>query len=294
MTDSPQIRTRQVRWTWQGQELSLAVDESGNGPQVLLLPALSSISTRREMRPLMQGLANRFSVIAPDWPGFGDLARPPVPWTPDALSSFLDQFVREQAPALHATIAAGHAATYALYLAAECPDSLGRLALLAPTWRGPLPTVVGGDRKLFHQIRHIVGLPVLGPFLYRLNVNPIVVRMMVAGHVYSDPRALSAEKISEKQRVIGAPGARFSSAAFVTGRLDRVHSREEFLNLARRVGGPILLAYGAETPPKSRAEIESFAALATVRSLVIERGKLGFYEEFSGEILAVLETFLSA
>jgi hypothetical protein len=77
---------------------------------VLLLPALSSISTRREMRPLMQGLAHRFSVMAPDWPGFGDQARPPIHWTPDALSSFLSQFVREQASPLHATIAAGHAA----------------------------------------------------------------------------------------------------------------------------------------------------------------------------------------
>jgi pimeloyl-ACP methyl ester carboxylesterase len=294
MTGSPQIRTRQLRWTWQGQDLSLGVDEAGTGPTVLLLPALSSISTRREMRPLMQGLANRFSVIAPDWPGFGDLARPPIPWTPDALSSFLDQFVREQASALHATVAAGHAASYALYLAAGRSDILGRLALLAPTWRGPLPTMVGGDRELFHQIRHIIGLPVIGPLLYRLNVNPLVVRMMVDGHVYSDPRALSAERIGQKQQVIGAPGARFGSAAFVTGGLDRVHSREEFLNLARRVGGPILLAYGAETPPKSRAEIESLAALATVRSHVIERGKLGFYEEFSGEILALMETFLSA
>ena len=242
----------------------------------------------------MQGLTNWFSVIAPDWPGFGDQARPPIPWTPDALSSFLDQFVREQAPALHATIAAGHAASYALYLAAGRPGILGRLALLAPTWRGPLPTMVGGDRKLFHQIRHVVGFPVVGPLLYRLNVNRIVVRMMVAGHVYSDPRALSAERIREKQQVIGAPGARFGSAAFVTGGLDRVHSREEFLDVALHVRGPILVAYGAETPPKSRAEIEALAALPTMRSLVVERGKLGFYEEFPGEIFAVLEAFLLA
>jgi pimeloyl-ACP methyl ester carboxylesterase len=81
---------------------------------VLLLPALSSISTRRELHPLMRGLAARFHLIAPDWPGFGDQPRPPIAWTPEALSAFLDWFVREQVPALHATIAAGHAASYAL------------------------------------------------------------------------------------------------------------------------------------------------------------------------------------
>jgi len=294
MSGSPEIRTRQVRWTWQRQDLSLGVDESGSGPSVLLLPALSSISTRREMRPLMRALANRFSVIAPDWPGFGDQARPPIAWTPHALSSFLEQFVREQAPGLHSTIAAGHAASYALYLAAGCPDILGRIVLLAPTWRGPLPTMVGGDRKLFRQIRQIVGFPVLGPLLYRLNVNPIVVRMMVAGHVYSDPRTLSAERIREKHQVIGAPGARFGSVAFVTGGLDLVHSRGEFLDMARHVRGQILVAYGAETPPKSRYEIEALAALPTGRSFIVERGKLGFYEEFAKQVLAGLEAFLLA
>ena len=89
MSGSPEIRARRIQRTWQGQDLSLEVDESGSGPSVLLLPALSSISTRREMRPLMRGLAKRFSVIAPDWPGFGDQAHLPIAWTPDALSSFL-------------------------------------------------------------------------------------------------------------------------------------------------------------------------------------------------------------
>jgi pimeloyl-ACP methyl ester carboxylesterase len=204
MSGSPEIRTCQVRWTWQGQDLSLGIDESGSGPSAHLVPALSSISTCREMRPLMLGLANRFSMIAPDWPGFGDQARPPIAWTADALSSLLDQFVHEQAPAQHATIAAGQVASYAQYHAAGCSDILGRIVLLAPTWRGPLPTIVGGDRKLFHQIRHIVGFLVLGPRLYRLNVNPIVVPMTVAGHVYSDPRTLSVERIREKQNGLSA------------------------------------------------------------------------------------------
>jgi pimeloyl-ACP methyl ester carboxylesterase len=292
MTAEPTVRTRQVLWCWQGQDITLGVDEAGDGPPVLLLPALSSISTRHEMRPLIQGLASNWHLIAIDWPGFGDQPRPPIAWTPDALSAFLEWFVRGQVPALHATVAAGHAASYALHLAAQHPGVLGRLALLAPTWRGPLPTMAGGDRPIFGRIRRAVAMPVVGPAIYRLNVNPLVVRMMVAGHVYSDRRQLSAERMREKQQVIAARGARFGSAAFVTGGLDRVRSREQFLDLAKRAGGPILVAYGAETPPKSRAEMEALAALPGVRSFVAPRGKLGFYEEHAASICDVTQEFL--
>ncbi len=281
MIRASEMRTRQISWSWQGRQISLGVDDAGDGPHVLLLPALSSISTRREMHPLMRGLAARAHVIAPDWPGFGDQPRPAIAWTPDALSSFLDWFVREQIPTPHATIAAGHAASYALHLAARNPGILGQLALLAPTWRGPLPTMAGGDRPLFRGIRRVIGMPVVGPLLYRVNVNPLVVRMMVAGHVYSDPQVLSGELLRDKKQVIAAPGARFGSAAFVTGGLDRVHSREAFLELARCGGKPLLVAYGSETPPKSRAEMEALASLSGMQSFVALQGRLAFYERIS-------------
>ena len=285
--------TRHVQWRWRGQEIRLGVDEFGRGPPVLLLPALSSISTRREMRPLIEGLARSWRLIAVDWPGFGDEPRPPIAWTPDALSAFLEWFVLEQASGVHATIAAGHAASYALHLAAREPGRLGRLALLAPTWRGPLPTMMGGDRPFFGAIRRAIGRPVLGPALYRMNVNPIMVRMMVSGHVYSDASRLSAEQARDKQAVIATPGARFGSVAFVTGGLDRVGSREEFLRLASQVQVPLLVAFGADTPRKSRAEMDALAAVAGVRTLVTERGKLGFFEEFPADICPTLDDFLS-
>ena len=46
-----------LRWSWQGHDVTIGLDEAGRGPTVLLLPALSSISTRGEMRPLMERLA---------------------------------------------------------------------------------------------------------------------------------------------------------------------------------------------------------------------------------------------
>lgn len=180
------IETRDLRWSWRGQDVVLGLDEAGSGSLVLLLPALSSISTRSEMHPLMERLAPQFRVITIDWPGFGTNPRPGVSWTPDALSAFLDHVFREIVHDPHGVVAAGHAATYVLHHAARHPGTIGRAALIAPTWRGPLPTMAGGQRAFFQTIRCAVEAPGLGPLLYRLNVNPFVVRKMVAGHVYSD------------------------------------------------------------------------------------------------------------
>ncbi len=299
------ITSRDLHWSWQGQDVALALDQAGDGPSVLLFPALSSISTRSEMHPLMERLASDFRVVAVDWPGFGTRPRPPLHWTPDALSAFLDYAlqalaVRSQAAAAtaaHASkirvVAAGHAATYILHQAARHPGAIERIVLIAPTWRGPLPTMAGGQRAVFSKIRRAVEAPVIGPLLYRLNVNPWVIRKMVAGHVYSDARWLTGARLAEKRQVIDAPGARFASAAFVTGGLDRVASRDEFLTLAARAAVPLLLVYGSETPARSRAEMEALAALPGVRTERLGQGKLSVHEEFPDDVSRLIGAFLA-
>ena len=48
----------EITWAWDGEAVRVGVDRAGTGPALLLLPALSSISTRREMRPLQEPLAS--------------------------------------------------------------------------------------------------------------------------------------------------------------------------------------------------------------------------------------------
>jgi pimeloyl-ACP methyl ester carboxylesterase len=287
------IASTTLDWTWRGKTIRLAADASGAGPKVLLLPALSSISTRREMRPLQQRLAARYSTLAVDWPGFGEAPRPQVDWTPDAYAAFVAFVLTSVMPHPHAIIAAGHAASYVLKHAAGAAAQPTRLVLIAPTWRGPLPTMAGGDRPLFDRLCRLVDVPALGPLVYRLNVNRLVVRYMGAGHVYADPAFLADERLREKLAVVRAGGARFASVRFVTGRLDPLAGREAFLDVARRAGAPILLVYGADTPPKSRAEMEALAAIPGVRTARLPRGKLAVHEEFPDATINAIEPFLA-
>jgi pimeloyl-ACP methyl ester carboxylesterase len=257
-----------------------------------MLPALSSISTRSEMWPLQERLGSSFTTLAIDWVGFGDRPRPPLRWSPDMYRNFLAYLLNDVVPRPFATIAAGHAAAYCLDAAAARPGSTGRLCLIAPTWRGPSPTMMGRKHPMFAQISRMVDWPVVGDLLYRLNVNRFMVRKMALGHVYAESSSLSEARFEEKLAVTRASGARHSSIRFVAGELDPMATREAFLSAAQRVNDLIMVVYGAETPPRSRAEIEALAGLPNVVAAVVAHAKLAVHEESPDEVATTIKKFL--
>lgn len=285
------MHTRTVNWRWRDQVIRLNATEGGNGQIILLLPALSSISTRHEMRPLQQRLARDYATFSIDWPGFGDEPRPQIDWAPEVYAAFLSFLLTSVLTRPHAIIAAGHAAGYVLRHAASSPQVTPQLVLIAPTWRGPLPTMMGEHRSFFDRLCRLVDRSTIGPLIYRLNVNPFVVRRMGAGHVYSDPDYLTGERLHEKLAVVRARGARFASVRFVSGRLDPFASREEFLACAGGVKAPVLVIYGSETPRRSLVEIEALAALPGIRSARLPRGKLSVHEEFPDAVVEAIGKF---
>jgi pimeloyl-ACP methyl ester carboxylesterase len=280
-----------ITWSCAQQQITLGFDRLGEGPLLLLLPALSSISTRHEMRGLQERLARRFATIAIDWPGFGDQPRPHIAWGPETYVQYLQHVLREVAPRPFATVAAGHAAGYALRAAADAPDATGRLCLIAPTWRGPLPTMMNGRRDIGERIAHAAEWPVVGPLLYRLNVNRASLRMMARGHVYSDPNWLAGERLAQKMAVVTAAGAWSGSIRFVTGVLDPMPDSATFLNTAQRVQDPILVICGAATPPRSKAEMQGLARFAHVKLVELPAGKLAVHEEFPDAVAEQILAF---
>jgi len=166
------------------------------------------------------------------------------------------------------------------------------LCLIAPTWRGPLPTMMGGRRRLGEWVARASDLPVLGQILYRLNVNPAMVRMMARGHVYADPDWLTEERFTQKMAVVTSAGARHGAIRFVTGMLDPMASHSSFIETARRVKDPILVVYGAATPRRSKAEMETLASVPHVRSVELSHGKLAVHEEFPDAVAEAVRSFL--
>ena len=147
------IETHVLSLTLAGRSLTLPADRIGEGPPALLLPALSSIATREEMRPLAMRLAARHRCLVPDWPGFGAQPRARVPLSPDTLHAFLDALL-DQAPGPYALgVAAGHAAGYLVAAASRHRDGPGIPATVSvglAAGGGDLPDLLSAaDRALY-------------------------------------------------------------------------------------------------------------------------------------------------
>ena len=78
----------------------------------------------------------------------------------------------------------------------------------------------------------------------------------------------------------------------LTGALDRVDDRKAFLELARAANVPILVVYGAQTPRKSRLEMEAMAELSNVQVKRLAKGKLAVHEKFPDAIADAIIPFL--
>jgi pimeloyl-ACP methyl ester carboxylesterase len=279
------------QWSWQGQSLSIAYETEGVGEPILLLPAFSTVSSRTEMSGLAARLKSQFQVTSVDFPGFGEADRPRLDYAPPLYRQFLADFVRDIYSQPMAIVAAGHAAGYALNLAATVPNTVSKLVLAAPTWRGPLPTMARGQKPWFQGVRELIRTPILGQFLYQLNTSPSFLALMYRRHVYSDPSKLTPDVLTRKRQLTQQLGARYGAAAFVTGGLDPYSDRAEAIEHLQSLSIPVLVAIGESSPPKSKAEMVALSEVPHVRSRTLP-GTLGMHEEYPAELYDAILPFM--
>lgn len=293
LLDIPQFTTQAYQWSWQEQPLSVAHDRAGAGKPILLLPAFSTVSSRTEMSGLAAYLRSDYQVTTVDFPGFGDSERPPLDYAPPLYRQFLADFVRDVYAGEPVTmIAAGHAAGYAIDLAARLPQLVSKLILIAPTWRGPLPTMAKGQKPWLKSIRDTIRTPIIGQFLYQLTTTPSFLGFMYRRHVYTDASKLTANFMTRKRQLTQQTGARYGAGAFVTGGLDPYLDRADAIAHLQSLNIPVLVAIGENSPPKSKAEMFAMAEVAGVTSVTLP-GTLGLHEEYPFELDEVIHPFLA-
>src|SRR6266542_2045630 len=202
------------------------------------------------MRGLAERLARGRRVIRVDWPGLGESDRFAVRYRSPLYVRFLAAFLEDVGKPVD-VVAAGHGASYALEVSRTAPGRFHRLALLAPTWRGPLPTAMGPHPRAWGAAEWLVRAPLIGSLLYGLNSSRGFIRWMMSRHVYAQPAHITEALLDDRVRTAHGPNARFAAGAFVTGRLDAYPSRERFLEAALAFPAPLLVGMGARTPPKS-------------------------------------------
>jgi pimeloyl-ACP methyl ester carboxylesterase len=281
-----------------GRQLRLVLERRGPAvaPLWLLLPALSTVSSRGEWKAFADVMGDGRQLVSFDWPGFGDSDRPAMPYDAALLRSALRavlSYLRTTTPQRPIVVAAGHSASVALGLATEWSGLWQELVLVAPTWRGPLPTMTGWPSRRFGWLRQLVASPFIGPALYRLNTSRPVLGLMLRRHVWVERTLLTPERLLEQQQLARRLGARFASAAFVSGGLDPAEDRAWWLEQAQRLQCPLHVVLAGEAPPRSREQMGWLAQSADHVTLI--PGRLGLHQEF-GALLArqLLESGLSA
>jgi pimeloyl-ACP methyl ester carboxylesterase len=281
----------EYHWIWEEQKLKIVYETLGAGAPVLLLPAFSTVSTRAEMRGLAVLLAQKFQVVAVDWPGFGQSSRPKLDYKPALYQQFLQDFVKTVFNAPVSAIAAGHAAGYVMQLAGRQPPYLVAGSFAAPTWCGPLVAAMGEHRGWYGVLKQVVRSPIFGQSLYKLNTTPSFLGLMYRRHVYGNRDKVMPEFVDSKWQTTQQPGARFAPAAFVTGSLDPVQNRDDFLTLFQPLSVPVLVVIGEQTPPKSRAEMDALTTLPGVQTQILP-GSLGLHEEYAAALAETILPFL--
>ena len=277
-------------WIWQGTQYQVVYETIGQGTPMLLLPAFSTVSSRTEMKQIARMFADRYQVTVLDWLGFGESQRPRVDYSPALFHKLLQDFIPSVFPGSLILVAAGHAAGYALQFARDNSQMVSKLILVAPTWQGPL-RVMGLPDSVRKGVKNLVRSPIIGQGLYYLNTTPAFLRLMYERHVYVDEAKLTPEFIAQKHQITAKNGARYAPAAFVTGAIDPVTSRDEFLALLSSVAAPKLIIVAENAPERSQAEMTAMADLEEVQAVRLP-GTLGIYEEYSEAVVEAIQNFI--
>ncbi|XP_068638072.1 uncharacterized protein [Aristolochia californica] len=305
-------------WQWRYQDNSVNVyyeEYEAETPinnkikNVLMIPTISDVSTVEEWRTVAQDIAMRngevnWQTTIVDWPGLGYSDRPSIDYNADVMEKFLVEFINaSNGPLIQSgndvvVIAGGHAATIALRAAKKGLVKPSALAAVAPTWAGPLPIVFGRNSDMetrYGLLRGALRTPAVGWMMYNVLVsNEKAIQSQYKSHVYADPQNVTPSIIENRYALTKRKGARFVPAAFLTGLLDPVKSREEFLDLFASMDEkvPILVVSTSGAPKRSKAEMEALRGAKGVSKFVEVPGALLPQEEYPEIVAEELYKFL--
>ncbi|KAJ7563839.1 hypothetical protein O6H91_03G128000 [Diphasiastrum complanatum] len=302
-------------WVWKFGNTPIKIhcmeyksDVEGRYQNLLLLPTISDVSTTEEWHDVATNLVARsgpkqWRALTVDWPGFGLSDRPSLDYTVDLMESFLADYfttsgLGDPSDTPPVVVGGGHAATLAIRALNKRKIKAQALVAVAPTWAGPMPIVFGREPEMesrYGLLRNALRAPGVGWAMYNVLVSsPNNIRKQYVSHVYAEPEHVTDAIVESRLSLTRREGARFAPAAFLTGVLDPVQSREEFLSLFANLDGklPLLVVFSKDSPKRSKAEMEALRGAKGVSKFIETRGALLPQEEYPEEISDVIYDFL--
>ncbi|KAL6009227.1 hypothetical protein ACLOJK_022454 [Asimina triloba] len=302
--EKPSIPPKIGSWQWkfQGNSVNIYYEEqegesAKTRKNILMIPTISDVSTVEEWQLIAQDIVAReggvnWRATIVDWPGLGYSDRPSINYDADVMEKFLVEFINaSDGPMSNAgsdfvVFGGGHAATIAVRATNKGLLKPSAIAAIAPTWAGPLPIVFGrnSDMELrYGLLRGTLRAPALGWMMYNVLVsNEKAIQSQYKSHVYAEPQNVTPSIVESRYALTKRKGARYAPAAFLTGLLDPVWTREEFLDLFGGLDGkvPVLVVSTANSPKRSKAEMEALEGAKGVSKFIELPGALLPHEEY--------------
>ncbi|XP_072980117.1 uncharacterized protein [Typha angustifolia] len=316
VVEKPSASSKNGKWQWTFEGNSVNVyyeehekDTAENVKNILMIPTISDVSTVDEWRTVAKDIVAREGDVRcratiVDWPGLGYSDRPTLNYNSDVMENFLVQFISApDSPLAYSggeliIFGGGHAATIALRAAGKGLVKPSVVAAVAPTWAGPLPIVFGRGSDMesrYGLLRGTLRAPAVGWMMYNVLVsNEKAIQSQYKSHVYANPDNVTPSIVESRYELTKRKGARYVPAAFLTGLLDPVKSREEFLKLFAELDGeiPVLVVSTASAPKRSKAEMDALKGAKGVSKFVEVPGALLPQEEYPLAVADELYSFL--
>jgi pimeloyl-ACP methyl ester carboxylesterase/putative sterol carrier protein len=213
--------------------LVLSAFDVGEGPPVVLLHGLGG--TKLSWMPLLQPLAERYRVVAPDLPGHGESGKPRASYGPRFYAGVVRRLLDEVGAGQAVLVGNSLGGRVALEVAVRAPGRVLGLILLSPAVAGlPFPYYA----RLLRLVPTELGaLPVL---MRRRLVHRGISQLF--GQPGRLPRNAYTAGVDEFIRVYRSGRARVALLASIRG-LMRDRS-DRFWDSVRQVGAPTLILHG--------------------------------------------------
>ncbi|KAK2973553.1 hypothetical protein RJ640_010608 [Escallonia rubra] len=311
---STSLKGNKWEWKYNNEPINIYYEEhekESTEPtrNILMIPTISDVSTVEEWRLVARDIVQRVGNVnwratIVDWPGLGYSDRPKLDYNADVMEKFLIDLINAPSGPVSGSgndlvvFGGGHAATIAVRAAKKGLVKPTAIAAIAPTWAGPLPIVFGRESNMetrYGLLRGTLRAPAVGWMMYNLLVsNEKAIQSQYKSHVYADSGNVTPDIIESRYELTKRKGARYVPAAFLTGLLDPVMSREEFLELFAALEDkiPVLVMSTAGAPKRSKAEMEALREAKGVNKFVEVPGALLPQEEYPETVAEELYRFL--
>lgn len=203
---------------------------SGGGPPVLLVHGW--LQSSNIWNPLVERLAQRFTVYTIDLKGFGDSDKPLSGYGVRHGSRILYAFAAHFGLTNAAVVGNDIGGVMAIKLAADHPEIVSRLVVVS--------TPAAGDQIDFPLVLWLVTLPVVGPVVYSLGQLIRPLRALWMRSLVADPEDLTEEVVEDAGK--STPAAVAGSVKVVRREL----SGERLIRQARVIKVPALVIVSEE------------------------------------------------